>query len=130
MKTILILDDESGVRQSFADYFEDQLWDVIQAASAEEALELAAEHTIHAAVVDMRLPGMDGNDFIRTMCEQACAAAFVICTGSPEYTMPDDLLRLRCVCRQIVLKPVFKFEELYTLVVRTMHQLEGESRAS
>ncbi len=41
MNTVLILDDETAVRQSFADYFEDQLWNVIQAASAEEAIRRA-----------------------------------------------------------------------------------------
>ncbi|WP_028581482.1 response regulator [Desulfogranum japonicum] len=127
MNTILILDDESGVRQSFADYFEDQLWEVIQAASAEEALDLTADRTIQAAVVDMRLPGMDGNDFIRAMYQRGHRAAFVICTGSPEYTIPDDLLPLPCVCSQIVTKPVYRFEDLQELVLQTMEELADET---
>ena len=40
MNTILILDDEQAVRQSLVDYFEDILWNTVQAESAEEALEL------------------------------------------------------------------------------------------
>ena len=40
MNTILILDDEYVVRQSFVDYFEDSLWRVVQAETAEQALDL------------------------------------------------------------------------------------------
>lgn len=66
MKRILILDDEPAVRQSFMDYFEDRLWFPVQAGSGEEALALLMQERQMAAIVDVRLPGMDGNDFIRS----------------------------------------------------------------
>ena len=40
MKTILILDDEQAVRESFSDYFEDRQWHTILAESGEQALKL------------------------------------------------------------------------------------------
>ncbi|MCB8926129.1 MAG: response regulator [Ardenticatenaceae bacterium] len=106
MKTILILDDEPAVRQSIADFFEDYLWWPIQAGSAEEALELLAAEVPLAAVVDVRLPGMDGNTFIREVSRRGIKMAFVICTGSPEYDMPDDLLVLPFVSDRLFTKPV------------------------
>jgi CheY-like chemotaxis protein len=65
MKTILILDDEKVVRESFLDYFEDHLWNPVQAESGEQALELLKKESPVVAIVDVRLPGMDGNVFIR-----------------------------------------------------------------
>lgn len=126
MKTILILDDEAAVRESFADYFEDQLWGVIQAGSAEEALEFLKHSTVQAAVVDVRLPGINGNDFIRKMCTITHQIAFVICTGSPEYVIPDDLLILPCVSSILMKKPVSSFSELENLINRTINRLNNE----
>ncbi len=99
MKSILILDDEQAVRQSFVDYFEDKLWLPVQAESGELALELLKEQSVAAAIVDMRLPGMDGNSFIREACRRGHSMAFVICTGSPEYHVPDDMLARPCVSK-------------------------------
>ena len=40
LKTVLIVDDEAVIRQSFVDYFEDRLWRPLQAEGGERALEL------------------------------------------------------------------------------------------
>jgi len=106
MKTILILDDESNVRQSFFDYFEDQQWHPIMAQSGEEALQMVDEQRPDAAIVDVRLPGMNGNDFIRAALKLHDSMVFVICSGSPEYLVPEDLKILPNVSSKLVKKPV------------------------
>lgn len=125
MKRILILDDEIAVRESFADFFEDQLWEVLQAGSAEEAIEIMKNEKVQAAIVDVRLPGMDGNSFIRKICETVQDTAFVICTGSPEYLVPADLLDIPCVCKKLMQKPVSSFLELEELVLETMAGIDS-----
>ncbi len=126
MKRILILDDEVAVRESFADFFEDQLWDVVQAGSGEEALEILERETVQAAIVDVRLPGMDGNAFIRKMCQKTDSIAFVICTGSPEYLVPEDLLGKRCVSDVLMKKPISSFNEIARLIEKTMRQVQDD----
>ncbi len=128
MKRILILDDEVAVRESFADFFEDHLWDVVQAGSGEEALEILEHETVQAAIVDVRLPGMDGNEFIRTMCQRTDSIAFVICTGSPEYLVPEDLLSKRCVSDVLMKKPISSFDEPQRLIEETLRQIRGDKR--
>ena len=122
MRSVLILDDEQAVRESFADYFEDRLWYPIQAESAEEALELLENESPPGAVVDVRLPGMDGNDFIREVIRRKILMAFVVCTGSPEYMVPPDLLKLSCVSSRLFKKPVTHMaameNELYRIIER------------
>lgn len=120
MKTILILDDDVAVRESFTDYFEDNLWEVIQAGSGEEALKILEDTNVDAAIVDVRLSGMDGNEFIRTMCSQRQDVAFVICTGSPEYLVPKDLINETCVASNLMKKPVSDLAELETRVNETI----------
>jgi len=123
MKSILILDDERAVRHSFVDYFEDQMWHVSQAESAEDALALLEHQAVNAAIVDMRLPGIDGNGFIREACQRYPKMAFVICTGSPEYHVPDDLLVLPCVSSRLYRKPVNDMSELERNVINVMSTL-------
>lgn len=120
MKTILILDDEQVVRHSFVDYFEDNLWRVFQAESAEDALVLLETMPSNAAIVDMRLPGMDGNAFIRQAHHRYPEMVFVICTGSPEYRVPDDLLLLSRVSSRLYRKPVKDIGEIEREVIKLM----------
>ncbi len=112
MRKILILDDERGVMESFSDYFEDRLWQVIQSESGEQALKLIEKDKVDAAVVDVRLPGMDGNDFIRKAYRLNPETAFVVCTGSPEYIVPKDLLDFPNVSGRLFKKPVNNFSEI------------------
>ncbi len=125
MKTILILDDEPAVCKSFADYFEDRLWHPIQAENAEGALKLLGDESPAAAVVDILLPGMDGNDFIRKAYRQKPEMAFVVCTGSPEYVVPSDLLELPCVSSRLFKKPITNLAELENELIRTIKGLKN-----
>lgn len=127
MKKILILDDEVAVRESYVDYFEDRLWEVVSAGSAEEALEILETEKVDAAVVDVRLPGMDGTSFIRKMCETVQNTAFIICTGSPEYIVPEDLLVFPCVSQILMKKPVSSFRELEDLIEETMDRITSST---
>lgn len=123
MKTILILDDESAVRESFADYFEDHDWEVVQAESAEQAVALLEQRSVDAAVVDVRLPGKDGNDFIRTVLPGVQNTVFVICSGSPEYSIPPDLAGIPCLSDTLFKKPVNRIEDLEQEILRIMDRM-------
>ena len=105
-RTVLIVDDEASIRQSLSDYFDDHLWRSLPAESGEMALALMEKESPAGAVVDIRLRGMDGDAFIREACRRKPDTAFVICTGSPEYDVPADLLKLPCVSSRVFRKPV------------------------
>jgi len=124
MKTILILDDERIVRESFSDYFEDRLWRPVQAKSGEQALELLENESPAAVVVDVRLGGMDGDAFIREARVKKPGMAFVICTGLPEYKVPHDLLELAQVSNRPFRKPVISMADLEKDVLRVIERIE------
>ena len=126
MKTILILDDEPLVRQSLADHFEDNLWRPVQAGSGESALELLEKERPVAAIVDIRLPGMSGDRFIRESIQRKILKAIVICTGSPEYILHPDLMEMSCVSNHLFKKPVFDLEELEKEVLRVLDRAVPE----
>ncbi len=111
-KTILLVDDETNIRQSFADYFEDNLWIALQAENGEQALELLETQSPDGAVVDIRMGGMDGHAFIRSAYTKKPDMGFIICTGSPEYDVPADLKEKMRVSNTLFRKPVANMEEL------------------
>ncbi|MCB1760060.1 MAG: response regulator [Gammaproteobacteria bacterium] len=118
MQSILVLDDEPIVRQSLVDYFEDRAWDPLEADSGEAALLLLENGQPDAAIVDIRLPGMDGNEFIRSACRRYPRMVFLICTGSPEFTVPQDLQAEPNVCNEIFRKPVDDLARLESETLR------------
>lgn len=108
----MVLDDEDVVRESFVDYFEDNLWDAIQANSGEEALAQLKDGSPDAAIVDVRLGGMDGHSFIREAYNQKKNMVFVVCTGSPEYSLPENFKNLPRVSNRLFKKPVTDLKEI------------------
>ncbi len=114
---ILIVDDEFHVRQSFCDYFEDHDWQVLAAESGESALSLLEKQSCIAAIVDIRMGGMDGETFIRQANIKYPEMIFVICTGSPEYKPSEDIQQKSCVADQVFAKPVTHIGELEKTVI-------------
>lgn len=126
MNKILILDDEQNVRRSFADYFEDRGWQVSKARSAEEGLKILTAEDMDAAIVDIRLHGMNGHEFIQKCQEMDKDLAFVICTGSPEYFIPADLLDQKTVASRVFKKPVSDLNLLEIEVLKVLDVLRDK----
>lgn len=111
-KTVLILDDDDSVRESLIDFFEDQGWIVTSAATAEIALNLINISPPAGVLVDIRLPGMDGNTFMKTISQTHPKLACVIITGSPDYYFPEEIQNLPQISDQIFSKPILNLFEL------------------
>ncbi|MHC4886608.1 MAG: response regulator [Planctomycetota bacterium] len=125
-KTVLVLDDDEVVRESLVFFFEDCGWTPLCAETAEEALEILSTTRTDGAIVDIRLPGMDGNGFIRKAKALHPTLACIICTGSPEYDIPEDLQRLPGVSQQVFAKPVRGLKKLEEELVRLLALNLGE----
>jgi CheY-like chemotaxis protein len=61
---VLVVDDEPSIRNSLVEFLQDFQFDVLSADSAEGALDLIARLPIDVAVVDIRLPRLDGDSLI------------------------------------------------------------------
>ena len=60
MARILIIDDEEPIRFSLRGILEDEGYEVLEAATAEEGLEVADAERPDLVFLDIWLPGMDG----------------------------------------------------------------------
>lgn len=87
---ILVLDDEELLRETLAIFLENNGFTVFQAISAENALAELSNRACQAVVVDIRLPGMSGLQFIEKAHVLWPQLKFLIYTGSPGVFLSSD----------------------------------------
>ncbi|MGE4553810.1 MAG: response regulator [Desulfovibrionaceae bacterium] len=103
---LLILDDEERIRQLLRDYLEDyDEFDVRVAGSGEAALAELAREPADVAVVDMRLPGMNGERFIVEAVRDGLCGHFLLHTGSSGLSVSEGLRDLGLTDRDVFFKP-------------------------
>lgn len=105
--SVLIVDDEPMLRRSVADYLSDEdRFDVQVAADAEEGLALLARRTVDLCLVDLRLPGLNGIEFMVRAQALDPALRFLIHTGSPEEQLPQATIGGIAGFRGVLFKPI------------------------
>ena len=102
----IVLDDEQSIRQSIASFLEDEGYTVLRADSTEAAISLVEANPVDAAVVDIRLPGKDGNHFMIEARKIRPEIKFVVHTGSADYSPPEAILALGVTHDKVLIKPV------------------------
>jgi two-component system response regulator (stage 0 sporulation protein F) len=116
---VLVVDDEPSVCRSLVGFLEDHDFDVMSASSAENALELSLAHSYAVAVVDIRLPGMDGDALIRQLHRHAPDTRFLIYTGSVNYYLSPELEGLGMQQKHVLRKPLADM----SVLTERIHQL-------
>lgn len=68
-KSILVVDDEEGIRRVLREFFKRKGYNVFEAESGQKALELARSEKISMVLLDIRMPGMDGIETLKSLLE-------------------------------------------------------------
>ena len=125
-RRVLVVDDEPGMRY-VARRVLGRRFEVIEAASGEEALELLEKGNFHLAVVDVRLPGISGLELLTAIKTCAMGIDVIVVTGSAAD--PDEALE-DAVRRQafFFLRKPFPMTVLETLADRAAERQELEER--
>ena len=103
---VLVVDDEFSVRSSLGGYLEDRDFDVFLAASGGESLEVLKKRTVDCTIVDIRLPGMDGNQFIRKAHQLQPSLIFLIYTGSTAHEVLPYMADIGIGAEDVFHKPL------------------------
>jgi DNA-binding NtrC family response regulator len=85
--TVLLVDDEPNYRASFRRLLKPEGCLVLEAGSGAAALEIMAAHRVDAALVDVRMPGMDGLELLEQIRSRHRAVKVIMLTaqaGLPE----------------------------------------------
>src|SRR3954452_4002257 len=78
---ILVVDDETPIRTTMGDILRRRGYEVVTAASGEEALGLIHQRPFDLLLLDLRLPGLNGLDVAQRGYELQPEAAIIILTG-------------------------------------------------
>ena len=104
--SVLIIDDDESIRVSLTFHFDDCGFKTYSVETAEEALDLMENVLVNSVIVDLRLPGIDGIEFIRQASNRWPDARYVIYTGSSIASIPDEILSISSVSSKLFLKPL------------------------
>ncbi|MEN8255245.1 MAG: response regulator [Verrucomicrobiota bacterium] len=120
---VLVIDDEPAICLSLTAFLEDYGFKASSAESAEEALDLMKNNDYDVCVVDLRLPGMSGEDLILKARERHPNQRHVIYTGSISYNLSSKLQALGMRPEHVFLKPI----RVLTLLVKCIKALATEA---
>ena len=152
---ILILDDDPGIRQDLSGFFAERGATVFEAGLPSDALAILEQKEIDVAIVDLKLPEMDGLEVLTRIQSAWPDIEVIMITGHGDtrsiveamrlgafdfFTKPFRLLDLQAAIERtqkfLALQQRLKTVEFnYTLVMRELqqklqHPLIGESPAN
>ncbi len=123
-RSILIVDDEEGVRRVLREFFKRRGFDVFEAESGEQALQCISSVKVSAVLLDMRMPGMDGLETLKRILEIDPKLGVVMATAVQDEEKIKRAIGLGAY--NYVLKP-FDFANLELVVMSKLTTAEGDS---
>ncbi|MGH7143277.1 MAG: sigma-54-dependent transcriptional regulator, partial [Planctomycetota bacterium] len=93
-QTLLILEDEPGLRDLLCTIFRGEGYEVLSTDSGHEALQWAGERDISVVIQDVRMPKMPGIEFLRRFREQKYDIPVIVITAFVDWTTAVEAMRL------------------------------------
>lgn len=84
-RTILIIDDDKAILRVFTRLFEKKGYGVVAAETGREAIEKLEANSYDAALIDIRLPDMEGTDLLPIIQHRTPKTVKIVVTGSPTH---------------------------------------------
>ena len=79
--TILVVDDEDAIRDVLREELVSAGYEVLLAATGEEAMEILPRHKVDLAILDIRLPGVDGIEVLKFITRGYRKTRVIMLTG-------------------------------------------------
>ena len=123
---ILIVDDDETIRISLGEALDDSTTEVATAESAEKALSLLDNGLPDVVLSDIRMPGLDGIELLRTLRERAPGVDVVLMTAYDD--MPTVVSAMREGAADFLSKPI-DLHELRRVLGRVLEDRRTRERA-
>jgi len=116
-RTILVVDDEDGIRRVLSRVITRMGHTVQTATSGEEACELLGTVQVDAVLMDLRMPTMSGQTLFHMIATQwpHLAGRVIIMSGDPDAEDHEDWLDLHDL--PVLTKP-FEIDQVTDLITR------------
>ena len=119
-RKLLVVDDDTIVRQSTMAYLEDSGFDVIGASDGRSGLELFRQYLPDLVLTDLRMPAMDGLQVLQAVTELAPGLPVIVISGAG--VMGDVVEALRLGASDFLIKPVVDMEVLVHSVRKSLER--------
>ena len=103
MKPVLIVEDETIMRESLRDWLKDGGYEVETAEEGEEALEKIGKKEFSVAVLDLRLPGKDGLEVLKEATVKDPKIKGIVITAYPSVETAVEAMKIGAV--DYIVKP-------------------------
>ncbi len=113
--SILITDDDPGVRESLRDIFVPHGYRTFLAESGEEAVDIVRVHPVHLAVLDMHLPRLSGLETLALVRQLHSALPAIMISGDWDENLMRRALSEHAYC--VLEKPISRH-----MVVHVVHK--------
>lgn len=128
MITIVIADDEklirAGIKKILVDNMGDDL-NILEARNGKEALELCQNEQPYVVVTDIRMPGMDGIEFMENVSKLPEKPAIIVLSGFDDFTYAKSAITNGALA--YILKPV-DTNELIEAVNKALSSVKNEEK--
>jgi len=126
VKTILVVDDQGGVRQLLREYLTEQGFRVLTATDGQDALHVARHEPPDLILLDIMMPRLDGYQFLREYRREHRTPVIII-TAREEET--DAVLGLDLGADDYVVKP-FRMRELVARIQAVLRRTQEAAQQS
>lgn len=124
---IIVVDDELLLRDLLFEFFKSHGYDVVAVEGGSQALERVRQETFDVALIDLRMPEMDGIQVTQAVHTFDPDLPIIIMTAYPSFDSAVKALREKAY--DYVIKP-FKLPHLAVIVERAAkeHRLISQNR--
>ena len=123
--TILVVDDESGIRDVFTEIISDLGYRVVAAANSEQAHKIVLDEHIKMAFIDIWMPpGIDGIDLLKRWKEQGLLT-FPVAIISGYADVQTAVKAMNCGAEDVLTKPVER-KQIEALLHKVAERSDGE----
>jgi DNA-binding NtrC family response regulator len=128
MATVLIVEDEAKMRRLLELNLGEDGFGTLSAGDAESGLKLLRENTVDLVVTDLKLPGMNGLEFLQAIKRQNAALPVVVMTAFG--TVETAVEAMKAGASDYVLKP-FSLSEMRMVIRKELdvRDLREENRS-
>ena len=126
-KLILVVDDDKSILRTFTRILQKSGFDIEVAETGKEAIEKAESRHYDLALVDIRLPDMDGTDLLAKLKKPLQNTIKIMITGFP--SLETGVKALDEGADAYLVKPV-KPQELLQLLEEKLKNQEDPQKAS
>jgi DNA-binding response OmpR family regulator len=123
MKPVLIIEDETIMRESLRDWLKDGGYEVETAKEGEEALEKIGKKEFSVAVLDLRLPGKDGLEVLKEATEKDPKIKGIVITAYPSVETAVEAMKIGAI--DYIVKP-FAPDALEKAIQEILGPVQGE----